>query len=355
METSKSPENSEQSDRQTSSSEIVLTVDNLQTHFFTQQGTLPAVDGVSFELRRGEILGLVGESGCGKSVTSLSILRLIPARAGKVVGGSVKYGDIDLLNLSEKELRDIRGNEISMIFQEPMTALNPVMTVGDQIIETIRIHQKLPKAEARERALEMLKLVNIPAPEKRIDTYPHELSGGMRQRIMIAMALSCDPKILIADEPTTALDVTIQAQIMDLLQEMRRLLGAAIIMITHDLGVIAEMADRVVVMYAGRIVEEAPVNEIFGSPLHPYTQGLLKAVPRLGEAELPGQARARLSTIPGTVPALSDLPSGCAFRPRCAAATARCEAERPPLEQKAAGHRAACWNTKIDTTTTGRS
>ncbi|WP_373084628.1 ABC transporter ATP-binding protein [Sneathiella sp.] len=324
---------------------IVLDVENLKTHFHTRQGTLPAVDDVSFQLRQGEILGLVGESGCGKSVTSLSILRLIPSRAGKVVGGSIKYGDVDLLKLSEKELLDIRGNEISMIFQEPMTALNPVMTVGEQMIESIRIHQKLSKHDARKRALEMLRTVKIPAPEQRIDTYPHELSGGMRQRIMIAMALSCDPKILIADEPTTALDVTIQAQIMDLLKEMQKLLGTAIIMITHDLGVIAEMADRVVVMYAGRIVEEAPVRDIYSNPLHPYTQGLMKAVPKLGEAELPGQARSRLSTIPGTVPALTDLPSGCAFRPRCSAATSRCEVERPSLEQKAPGHLAACWNT----------
>ncbi|ANK81891.1 MAG: peptide ABC transporter ATP-binding protein [Rhizobiales bacterium NRL2] len=323
--------------------DVVLEVSDLETHFFTRQGIVPAVDGVSFKLHRGEVLGIVGESGCGKSVTSLSILRLIPPRSGKIVGGTIQYGDRDLVRASEAEMRRIRGNDISMIFQEPMTALNPVMTVGQQIIEPLQLHQDMSLKEARNRAVEMLKLVHIPEPLKRVDAYPHELSGGMRQRAMIAMALSCNPKILIADEPTTALDVTIQAQILELIQELRDVLGTAVIMITHDLGVIAEMAQRVVVMYAGRKVEEAEVGELFETPLHPYTRGLLRAVPRLGIKD-EGRHRARLQTIEGTVPALNNLPPGCAFAPRCANATDLCRVQRPELEDKTNGHIAACWH-----------
>ncbi len=323
--------------------EVVLDVDDLRTHFYTRQGVVPAVDGVSFKLHRGEVLGIVGESGCGKSVTSLSILRLIPPRLGGIVSGSMMYGSRDLAKVSEAEMRRIRGNDISMIFQEPMTALNPVMTVGEQIIEPLRLHQDMSRAEARNRAIEMLRRVHIPVPEKRVDAYPHELSGGMRQRAMIAMALSCNPKILIADEPTTALDVTIQAQILELIQELRDELGTAVIMITHDLGVIAEIAQRVVVMYAGRKVEEASVDELFASPRHPYTRGLLRAIPRLGMEGGEGH-RSRLETILGTVPALYDLPPGCAFAPRCNEATDICRQERPALEAKAPAHYSACWH-----------
>lgn len=329
--------------RSNAANDVVLEVEGLETHFMTRQGVIPAVDGVSFKLHRGEVLGIVGESGCGKSVTSLSVLRLIPPRSGKIVGGSIRYGDRDLVRASEAEMRRIRGNDISMIFQEPMTALNPVLTVGQQIMEPLQLHQDMSPKEARNRAVEMLKLVHIPEPLKRVDTYPHELSGGMRQRAMIAMALSCNPKILIADEPTTALDVTIQAQILELIQELRDVLGTAVIMITHDLGVIAEMAQRVVVMYAGRKVEEAGVEELFETPRHPYTRGLLKAVPRLG-LEDEGRHRARLETIQGTVPALNDLPPGCAFAPRCSEATELCRVERPGLEDKINGHIAACWH-----------
>ncbi|SLN72707.1 ABC transporter ATP-binding protein [Oceanibacterium hippocampi] len=323
--------------------EVVLEVKDLKTQFFTRQGIVPAVDGVSFKLHRGEVLGIVGESGCGKSVTSLSILRLIPPRSGSVVGGTVHYGGRDLLKISDAEMRHIRGNDISMIFQEPMTALNPVMTVGEQIIEPLMLHQDMSRQEARNRAIEMLKLVHIPVPEKRVDSYPHELSGGMRQRAMIAMAVSCNPKVLIADEPTTALDVTIQAQILELMQELREVLGTAVIMITHDLGVIAEMAQRVVVMYAGRKVEEASVEELFETPRHPYTRGLLRAIPKL-DLDAPDDHRARLETIPGTVPALYDLPPGCAFAPRCQEATEICHGRQPELETKHNHHIAACWN-----------
>jgi oligopeptide/dipeptide ABC transporter ATP-binding protein len=324
--------------------DVVLQVNGLKTHFFSRNGVVPAVDDLSFSLRHGETLGLVGESGCGKSVTSLSIMRLIPKRLGRVDHGSVIYGGRDLLTLSDREMRHVRGNEISMIFQEPMSALNPVLTIGYQMIEAILLHNKISRNEASNRAIEMLRLVHIPEAERRIDAYPHQLSGGMRQRAMIAMALSCNPKVLIADEPTTALDVTIQAQILELMQELQETLGTAIIMITHDLGVVAETAHKVVVMYAGRKVEEADVVALFESPRHPYTQSLLKAVPRLGSSSTEKHSRQRLYAIEGTVPALTDLPQGCAFALRCSAATGICHQKIPPLEEKAPRHWAACWN-----------
>ena len=324
--------------------EPILQVRNLRTVFQTRSGAVPAVNDVSFDLRRGETLGLVGESGCGKSVTSLSILRLIPARAGKVEQGSVVYAGQDLMQLSDEKMRQIRGGEIAMVFQEPMTALNPVLTIGQQIIETILLHENMSREQARARAIEMLRVVHIPEAERQIDNYPHQLSGGMRQRAMIAMALSCNPKVLIADEPTTALDVTIQAQILELMQELQAKFGTAIIMITHDLGVIAETAQRVAVMYAGRKVEEAQVEELFEDALHPYTQGLLLAIPGMDLDADPAQPRRRLYAIEGTVPALADLPPGCAFAPRCPKATDICRKEVPPLEEKKPRHWAACWH-----------
>lgn len=292
--------------------EILLEIRDLRTHFFTGEGVGRAVDGVSFFVRRGETLGLVGESGCGKSVTSLSILRLVPNPPGRIVSGSILFKGRDLLSLSEREIRAIRGNQISMIFQEPMTALNPVFTVGDQIAEVFRIHRKMKKREAFDAAVEMMEKVRIPAPRQRALEYPHQLSGGMRQRIMIAMALACDPDLLIADEPTTALDVTVQAQILALMDDLQDRTGAAIILITHDLGVIAETADRVAVMYAGQIVEEAPVERIFSDPLHPYTRGLLHSSPQTATA-----SQARLNVIPGIVPSPAHYPPGCRFHPRC--------------------------------------
>jgi oligopeptide/dipeptide ABC transporter ATP-binding protein len=322
----------------------ILQVRNLRTVFQTRSGAVPAVDDVSFDVRRGETLGLVGESGCGKSVTSLSILRLIPARAGRVEQGSVLYAGRDLMQLDDDEMRKIRGGEIAMVFQEPMTALNPVLTIGQQIIETVLLHEDMSREQARERAIEMLRVVHIPEAERQIDNYPHQLSGGMRQRAMIAMALSCNPKVLIADEPTTALDVTIQAQILELMQELQEKFGTAIIMITHDLGVIAETAHRVAVMYAGRKVEEAQVEALFEDALHPYTQGLLQAIPGMDdEGEIDGKRR-RLYAIEGTVPALADLPPGCAFAPRCPLASEICREKVPPLEEKKPLHYAACWN-----------
>ncbi len=325
--------------------EPILRVQGLKTVFFTRSGRVPAVNDVSFEVRRGETLGLVGESGCGKSVTSLSVLRLIPERSGRVEQGRVLYDGRDLMNLSDEEMRQIRGGDIAMVFQEPMTALNPVLTVGQQIIETILLHEEMTKEQARQRAIDMLRLVHIPEAERQIDNYPHQLSGGMRQRAMIAMALSCNPKVLIADEPTTALDVTIQAQILELMQELQQKLGTAIIMITHDLGVIAETADRVAVMYAGRKVEEADVQNLFDDPIHPYTQGLLQAIPGMDfDADAP---RRRLYAIEGTVPALADLPPGCAFAPRCPKATDVCRQLVPPLEEKKPRHWAACWNSPV--------
>jgi oligopeptide/dipeptide ABC transporter ATP-binding protein len=321
---------------------VVLSVEGLRTEFQTSDGVAVAVDGVSLEARRGETLAIVGESGSGKSVTALSIMRLIPTPPGRIAGGEIRYGDLDLSAISERDIEKIRGNNISMIFQEPMTSLNPVLSIGRQMTEAIETHMGLDRQAARLRAADMLRRVNIPDPEKRLRQYPHQLSGGMLQRVMIAMALSCDPEILIADEPTTALDVTIQSQILDLMRDLQRDFEAAIILITHDMGVVAEMADRVIVMYAGRKVEEASVAEIFARPLHPYTRGLLRALPVLGRPSTGDTVR--LEEIPGIVPALTDLPVGCRFAPRCAFATDTCRAEYPPLEKRARGHLAACWH-----------
>jgi len=319
----------------------LLEVENLKTHFFTRDGVVRAVDGVSFTIQPGETLALVGESGCGKSVTSLSILRLIASPPGRIVAGRLLFQNRNLLDLDEAAMRDIRGNEIAMVFQEPMTSLNPVLTVGRQIAEALVLHRGLAYGAAIERAIEMLRLVNIPEPAQRAVEYPHQLSGGMRQRVMIAMALACDPKLLIADEPTTALDVTIQAQILDLMRALKEKTGAAILLITHDLGVVAEMAQRVVVMYAGRKVEEAPVGALFAHPRHPYTRGLMNSVPRLGAAQ--AGARRRLAEIAGMVPSLREEIPGCAFAARCAHAVERCRRETPPLEAKDEGHSVACW------------
>ncbi len=323
----------------------MLEIDNLRTHFFTFEGLVKAVDGVSYTVGRSETVGVVGESGCGKSVTALSILRLIADPPGKIVDGSIRFEGTNLLELSDQQMQSIRGNDISMIFQEPMTSLNPVLTIAEQIIETIILHQGLSKTDAMGKAIEMLRLVHIPEAENRIREYPHQLSGGMRQRVMIAMALSCNPKILIADEPTTALDVTIQAQILDLMQELQDRLGTAIVLITHDMGVVAENADRVVVMYAGRKVEEASVEELFSAPCHPYTEGLLYSIPRLHRTARSDSKRERLNEIEGMVPSLYNLPPGCMFAPRCPYATDQCEAQYPPLEEKRGGHWAACWHT----------
>jgi peptide/nickel transport system ATP-binding protein len=324
-----------------------IEVNGLKTYLFTRSGVVKAVDDVSFSLQRGETLAVVGESGCGKSMTALSIMRLVPNPPGKVVGGRITLEGKDLLKLQESEMRDIRGNDISMIFQEPMTSLNPVLTIGHQIAEAVQLHQDLSKSAAAEKAVEMLRLVKIPEAAQRAREYPHQLSGGMRQRAMIAMALSCNPRVLIADEPTTALDVTIQAQILDLILELQNKLGTAIILITHNLGVVAETAQRVIVMYAGRKVEEADVETLFGQPLHPYTHGLLASIPRL---EIMGgrtsNSAQRLQEIPGMVPALNNLPPGCTFAPRCAFADDRCRAQFPPYEQKRPGHWAACWHSE---------
>ena len=317
----------------------LLEVENLQTHFRTPDGVNRAVDGVSFSVEAGETLAIVGESGCGKSVTANSILRLIPEPPGRIAG-SIRFEGRDLLGLSDRAMRDIRGNEISMIFQEPMTSLNPVLTIGYQLGETLRLHQGLDRGAATARAVEMLALVGIPEPARRVRNFPHQLSGGMRQRVMIAMALACSPKLLIADEPTTALDVTIQLQILDLMRDLKRRVGAAIILITHDLGVVAEVAARVIVMYAGRKVEEAPVVELFRAPKHPYTQGLIAAVPKLGSS-LEGR-ETRLAEIPGLVPSLKTRIEGCVFAGRCPYSTALCRQVAPALELKAPHHLAAC-------------
>jgi peptide/nickel transport system ATP-binding protein len=321
----------------------ILEIADLKTWFFTRDGVVRAVDGVSFSLMPSETLAIVGESGCGKSVTALSILRLVPSPPGRIVGGTIRFAGRDLLGLGETAMRAIRGNEISMIFQEPMTSLNPVLTIGRQIAETLTLHQGLDRAAALGRAADLLRLVHIPETGRRLGEYPHQLSGGMRQRVMIAMALACDPKVLIADEPTTALDVTIQAQILDLMRELKAKIGAAIVLITHDLGVVAEMAQRVLVMYAGRKAEEAPVAELFARPLHPYTRGLLHSVPRLG-ASLAGAGSARLAEIPGTVPSQREAIIGCAFAARCGLATLICRRERPRFEEKTPGHFAACFH-----------
>ncbi len=317
----------------------LLEVENLQTHFRTPDGINRAVDGVSFHVEAGETIAIVGESGCGKSVTANSILRLIPDTMGRSMG-AIRFEGRDLLTLSRKAMRQIRGNEISMIFQEPMTSLNPVLTVGRQIGETLRLHQGVDRKQAEERSVEMLTLVGIPEPRRRVRNYPHQLSGGMRQRVMIAMALACSPKLLIADEPTTALDVTIQAQILDLMRDLKRRVGAAIILITHDLGVVAEVASRVIVMYAGRKIEEAPVADLFRTPRHPYTQGLLGAVPRLGSS-LDGH-QTRLAEIPGLVPSLKRKIEGCVFAGRCPLVTELCREVAPALAPKAPAHLAAC-------------
>jgi peptide/nickel transport system ATP-binding protein len=315
----------------------LLEVADLRTQFFSEDGITRAVDGVSFSIAPGETLGLVGESGCGKSVTALSLLRLLP-RNGRVIAGKIRFEGKDLLVLSEAEMRDIRGNRIAMIFQEPMTSLNPVHTIGEQIAEAVRIHQGLGRAAALARATEMLRLVRIPDADRRAGDYPHQFSGGMRQRAMIAMALACSPTLLIADEPTTALDVTIQAQILRLMLELKERIGAAILLITHDLGVVAETCQRVIVMYAGRTVEQAPVLELFDHPAHPYTRGLLTSIPHGA-----GRRRKRLLEIPGVVPSLRGPIVGCAFAPRCVLAVDACRREAPPIRAIAPGHHVACF------------
>ncbi|MEF2966454.1 ABC transporter ATP-binding protein [Paenibacillus sp. M1] len=315
----------------------VLQIQNLRTSFFTDRGEVPAVDGVNLTVNPGEVLGVVGESGCGKSVTSLSVLKLIPEPPGKIVGGSILFKGEDLVPLKEREMRRIRGNSISMIFQEPMTSLNPLFTVGEQIGEAIRLHRELGRKDARVHTVEMLRKVGIPRPESVLDEYPHQLSGGMRQRVMIAMAISCSPELLIADEPTTALDVTIQAQILDLIRRLNEENGTAVMLITHDLGVVAEMCHRVAVMYAGKVVEEGPVREIFKNPLHPYTQGLIQSVPRMNEQ------RPRLFSIPGNVPVLHAGMKGCRFADRCPHAMPLCLEQLPELREYGAAHSCRCW------------
>lgn len=321
----------------------LLEIKGLKTYFYTDEGVVAAVDGVDISIRAGETVGIVGESGSGKSVTSLTAMRLTP---GKVVEGSITFDGRDILGLSEEEMREIRGNEMAMIFQEPMTSLNPVFTIGDQIGEAVRIHRNYSKAQARARAVEMLKLVGIPRAEQIVDEYPHRLSGGMRQRVMIAMAMACDPKLLIADEPTTALDVTIQAQILDLMSELKSSKGTAILLITHDLGVVAEMCDRVVVMYDGKVVEESDVVTLFTHPRHPYTQGLMKSMPTLESEEK------RLYSIKGSVPAQGSLRIGCSFAPRCEHAMAICREQSPPLQEIELGHFSRCF---LHTSAEGRT
>lgn len=317
--------------------EPILEVKNLKTYFYTDEGVLPSVDGLDFTLEKGQVLAIVGESGCGKSVTSLSILRIIESPPGKIIDGEIRYNGTDLLKLSERDMRKIRGNDISMIFQEPMTSLNPLLTAGQQISEGLMLHQQMDKKAARSRSIEMLALVGIPTPERVVDEYPHQLSGGMRQRVMIAMALACNPKILIADEPTTALDVTIQAQILRLISDLKDQLETSIILITHDLGVVAEIANKVMVMYAGEAVEYGDVQSLYKKPLHPYTEGLLRSVPVLGRKV------ESLYSIPGAVPSPKNYPKGCRFAPRCAYRTERCEKEHPPLYTVADGCSARCF------------
>ncbi len=316
----------------------LLKIEDLHTQFFTQEGVVNAVNGVNYEVMPGEILGLVGESGCGKTVSALSILRLIPNPPGKITSGKILFDGDDILKMNEEEIRHIRGNKIGMIFQEPMTSLNPVLTIGRQLTETLELHLKMNKQAATQRAIELLEMVGIPDAKTRIKDYPHQFSGGMRQRVMIAMALSCNPKLLLADEPTTALDVTIQAQILELLTRLTRELGTSVIIITHNLGVVARYADRVNVMYAGRIIESASAKELYPNPTHPYTLGLLRSVPRLDQAQ-----KARLDPIEGMPPDLINLGAGCSFRPRCRFAVERCEEEVPPLTDVGPEHVAACW------------
>jgi oligopeptide transport system ATP-binding protein len=318
-------------------SDAILSVENLRTHFFTEEGVVKAVDDVSFSLAPGQTLGIVGESGSGKSVTNLSVLRLIPDPPGRIVGGHIHFDGEDLLTLSEEAMRHIRGRRISMIFQDPMTSLNPYLRVSRQLTEVLEQHEHVSRAEARQRSLDMLELVGIPESRARFDNYPHEFSGGMRQRVMIAMALLCRPELLIADEPTTALDVTIQAQILSLIQDLREELGTAVVLITHDLGVVAGMADEVAVMYAGRIVEQAPTDELFANPRHPYTLGLLESIPRLDAVP------STLHPIPGRPPDLVHLGPGCPFAPRCRSVQERCHQEYPGFESVGPDHKAACW------------
>ena len=316
----------------------LLEVKNLKTHFFTEQGKVAAVDGVSFNINEGEILAIVGESGSGKSITCLSILGLIPTPPGKIVGGEIRFNGRNLVNLKEDEIRAIRGNEIAMIFQEPMTALNPVFTIGEQIAEVLRLHKGLKRDQIRKETIKLLEMVGIPEPESRIKCYPHEFSGGMRQRIMIAMALACRPKLIIADEPTTALDVTIQAQILELLRNLRDEMGMAIILITHDFGVVAEFAEKIAVMYAGKIIEEGKTEEILTNPLHCYTKGLLKSIPTLDS-----NVDERLPVIPGSVPSPLEMPDGCRFSTRCSCASQKCLIEEPPLRVVGIERKVACW------------
>ncbi|HEY5649349.1 MAG TPA: ABC transporter ATP-binding protein [Nitrospiria bacterium] len=318
----------------------ILQINNLKTRFHTSEGILPAVDGVSFAVEPGKVLGLVGESGSGKTVTALSVMRLIPDPPGRITGGEVLFDNQDLLAIPDEEMRRVRGRRISMIFQEPMTSLNPVFTVGNQISEMLRLHLNMSRKEALDRSIELLNRVGIPSASRRVAEYPHQLSGGMRQRVMIAMAISCNPEVVFADEPTTALDVTIQAQILVLLQKLREQLGMAMVLISHDLGVIAETADEVAIMYAGKIVETADTKKLYAAPAHPYTKGLLASIPHFDET---GKRKGRLTTIPGTVPKLSELPAGCKFAPRCPEAVERCLIEDPPLKEIEAGHTARCW------------
>ena len=321
-------------------SERLLEIRGLKTHFATDEGMVHAVDGVDLYVDRGETLGVVGESGCGKSVTALSVMRLLAMPPARIVAGEIRWQGRNLIALDDGAMRDIRAKEIAMVFQEPMTSLNPVYTIGDQVGEVIRLHQGLNRRDALEKTIEMLKLVHISNPQRRVHDYPHQFSGGMRQRVMIAMALSCNPKLLIADEPTTALDVTIQAQILDLLGELKSRMGMAVMLITHAMGVIAETAQRVVVMYAGKVVEEAPVRELFGSPRHPYTQGLIRSIPRIDTAAV---SKKRLEAIAGTVPSLLEPAPGCRFAARCRHAREECSRHTPPLREIAAGHKVACF------------
>ncbi|WP_017186644.1 ABC transporter ATP-binding protein [Alkalibacillus haloalkaliphilus] len=318
-------------------SDVILELEDLHTHFFTDSGEVPAVDGVSFKVHKGEVVGVVGESGCGKSVTSLSIMQLVPSPPGKIVSGQINFKGENLAQATEKRMRQVRGNEISMIFQEPMTSLDPLYTIGNQLIEAIRMHSKMSKKEAKRKAIDMLNLVGIPRSSEVVDEYPHQLSGGMRQRVMIAMAMSCDPEVLIADEPTTALDVTIQAQILDLMRDLNKEHNTGILLITHDLGVVAEMCDRVVVMYAGQVVEEGTVREILKDPKHPYTKGLIRSLPKIHEKEQ------KLYSIPGTVPKVSMEQVGCRFAPRCEYAFDRCFSEDPELYDAGVERSSRCF------------